>query len=52
MDALDQGADARQNFEGLSYSNKRRYVMPTEDAKTPETGQRRIARAVDTLRAN
>jgi uncharacterized protein YdeI (YjbR/CyaY-like superfamily) len=33
----------------LSYSNKRRYVLSIEDAKTAETRQRRIAKAVSTL---
>jgi bifunctional DNA-binding transcriptional regulator/antitoxin component of YhaV-PrlF toxin-antitoxin module len=49
--ALDRDADARRFFDGLSYSNKRRFVLPIEDAKTAETRQRRIAKAVDTLRA-
>lgn len=47
------GADerARQFFDGLSYSNRRRIVLGIDDAKTPETRQRRIAAAVDRLRA-
>ncbi|HYN90178.1 MAG TPA: YdeI/OmpD-associated family protein [Ardenticatenaceae bacterium] len=49
-EALDQDADARRFFDGLSYSNKRRIVMPIEDAKTAETRQRRIAKAVSNLR--
>jgi len=49
-EALDRDAGARRFFDGLSYSNKRRLVMGIEDAKTAETRQRRIARAVDTLR--
>jgi hypothetical protein len=49
-DALDRDADARRHFDGLSYSNKRRYVLPIEEAKTAETRQRRIAKAVGTLR--
>ena len=40
--ALDADAAARRFFDGLSYSNKRRIVEPIEDAKTPETRQRRI----------
>jgi len=48
--ALDADADARRVFDGLSYSNKRRIVMPIEDAKAPETRQRRIDKAVDALR--
>ena len=49
--ALDRDADARRAFDGLSYSNKRRYVLSIEEAKTEETRQRRIAKAIDTLRA-
>ncbi|HEY8601198.1 MAG TPA: YdeI/OmpD-associated family protein [Thermomicrobiales bacterium] len=48
--ALDDDAVARQHFEQLSYSNKRRHVLSVEDAKTPETRQRRIAKAIETLR--
>jgi hypothetical protein len=49
-EALDADAAARQFFDGLSYSNKRRFVLSVEEAKTPETRQRRIAKAVDMLR--
>jgi hypothetical protein len=49
-DALDRDVDARRFFDGLSYSNKRRVVLSIEDAKTAETRQRRIAKAVSTLR--
>lgn len=49
-DALDQEPEARRFFNGLSYSNKRRIVLPIEDAKTDETRQRRIAKAVSNLR--
>ena len=48
-DALDRDPDAKRFFEGLSYSNKRRVVLPIEDAKTDETRQRRIAKAVSML---
>jgi len=47
--ALDQQPDARRRFDALSYSNKQRYVLPVEAAKTPETRQRRIAKAVTEL---
>ncbi len=47
--ALEADPAARRFFDGLSYSNKRRVVLPIEDAKTPETRQRRIAKAVGTL---
>ena len=41
---------ARRAFEALSYSNKRRIVIPIDDAKTPETRQRRIDKSVEGLR--
>jgi hypothetical protein len=49
-EALDQDAAAREFFDGLSYSNKRRFVLSIADAKTPETRQRRIEKAVSQLR--
>jgi hypothetical protein len=49
-EALDSDAEARRFFESLSYSNKRRFVLSIEDAKTAETRQRRIAKAVSDLR--
>ena len=47
--ALDADADARRFFDGLSYSDRRRHVLAIDDAKTPETRQRRIAKSVATL---
>lgn len=47
--ALDSDAEARRFFDGLSYSNRRRFVLSIEEAKTPETRQRRIDKAVSTL---
>lgn len=49
--ALDADAAARQFFDRLSYSNKRRIVLSIEDAKTAETRLRRIDKAVDNLRS-
>ncbi len=49
-DALDSDGAAKRSFDGLSYSNKRRYVLSIEGAKTAETRQRRIAKAVSELR--
>ena len=49
LEALDRDADARRFFEGLSYSNKQRIVLTIEGAKTTETRQRRIAKAIGTL---
>ncbi|HEY6074625.1 MAG TPA: YdeI/OmpD-associated family protein [Anaerolineales bacterium] len=48
--ALSRDAKARQFFEGLSYSNKRRIVEPIGAAKAPETRQRRIEKAINSLR--
>jgi hypothetical protein len=48
--ALDGPPDASHFFDGLSYSNKRRFVLSIEDAKTAETRQRRIDKAVRQLR--
>jgi hypothetical protein len=48
--ALDADAPAREAFQRLSYSHRRRHVMAIEDAKTPETRQRRVAKALEMLR--
>ncbi len=48
--ALDAEPEAQRAFEALSYSNKRAQVLAVEDAKTPETRQRRIVKAIGTLR--
>lgn len=48
--ALDGDAAARAAFDGLSYSNKRAIVMSIEGAKTDETRQRRLAKAIENLR--
>ncbi|MFC0447222.1 YdeI/OmpD-associated family protein [Rhodococcus jostii] len=48
--ALDRQPDARKAFDALSYSNQRRHVLSIEGAKTDETRQRRIGKAVDALR--
>lgn len=42
--------DAKRYFDKLSYSNKRRIVLSIEGAKTPETRQRRIDKALVALR--
>lgn len=48
-DALDSTAEARQFFDSLSYSNKRRFVLNIEGAKSEETRQRRIEKSVGLL---
>lgn len=50
-DALDRDPRARQAFDRLSYSGRKRHVLAVEGAKTDETRQRRIARVLDDLRA-
>jgi hypothetical protein len=49
LEALDRDADAKRFFDGLSYSNKQRIVLSIEGAKTAETRQRRVEKAVGTL---
>lgn len=48
--ALDAEPEARRFFDSLSYSNKRRFTYSIDDAKTPETRQRRIDKSVAQLR--
>jgi hypothetical protein len=48
--ALDAEPEAKKFFEGLSYSNQRRHIEPIEQAKTPETRQRRIDKSVSSFR--
>ena len=50
--ALDAAPAARRAFEALSYSNKSAYVIGIKDAKTPETRQRRIDKAIASLAAS
>ena len=47
--ALDGDPAARQFFDRLSYSNRLRIVLAINDAKTPETRQRRIDKSVAML---
>jgi Bacteriocin-protection, YdeI or OmpD-Associated/Domain of unknown function (DUF1905) len=49
-EALDRDEEARRSFDGLSYSQRQRHVLSIEGAKTSETRQRRIAKAVGELR--
>ena len=50
--ALERDPDARKAFDGLSYSGKQRLVDPIGRAKTAETRQRRIDKALGELREN
>jgi hypothetical protein len=49
-EALKLDENARRFFDGLSYSNQKRIVLSIEEAKTPETRQRRIDKAMQALR--
>jgi len=49
-DALEREPDVKRRFESLSYSRKQGLVLPIEQAKTPETRQRRIEKAVVAIR--
>jgi uncharacterized protein YdeI (YjbR/CyaY-like superfamily) len=49
-EALERDVEAKRYFEGLSYSQKQRHVLPIEQAKTAETRQRRIGKALSNLR--
>ncbi|MCU1361430.1 MAG: hypothetical protein JWN99_2719 [Ilumatobacteraceae bacterium] len=49
--ALDGAPKAQMAFDALSYSHKRRWTMSIDDAKTPETRQRRIDKAITELAA-
>jgi Bacteriocin-protection, YdeI or OmpD-Associated/Domain of unknown function (DUF1905) len=49
-EALVGAPEAKAAFEALSYSNKRRLTLSIEDAKSPETRQRRIEKSVAQLR--
>jgi uncharacterized protein YdeI (YjbR/CyaY-like superfamily) len=45
--ALAGDPEAGRFFAGLSYSNQRRHVMAIDQAKTDQTRQRRIEKAVE-----
>ena len=48
--ALAAEAGAKETFDKLSYSNQRRHVLSVEDARTPETRQRRVEKVLAALR--
>jgi len=50
-EALASNVAAREFWNSLSYSNQGRHVLSIEGAKTPETRQRRIAKAIEALQA-
>jgi len=49
-DALDHDPEIRQRFDKLSYSHRLQHVNAIEQAKTAETRQRRIEKAISMLR--
>ena len=49
-EALDREPDAKRAFDSLSYSRKQGLAQPIDQAKTPETRQRRIEKALASLR--
>lgn len=50
-EALAVDPEAKQRFDRLAYSRKRELALSVEGAKTAETRQRRLAKALDELRA-
>jgi len=44
-----EAAGARARFDGLSYSARKEHVRQVEDAKTPETRERRIVKVVGSV---
>jgi len=49
-EALDGDPQARAAFDRLAYGLKRKHVHAIQDAKTPQTRQRRIAKLITTIR--
>lgn len=47
--ALDAVPGASERFDKLAYSHRKEHVRAIEDAKTPETRARRIAKAIEML---
>ncbi len=50
--ALDKNPKAKKFFEALSFSKQKNHVTIIEQAKTDDTRQRRIEKAIDDLSAN
>src|SRR5882672_9057476 len=49
-EALDRLPDASRVFDTLSHSRQQALVLPIDQAKTPETRQRRLEKALEVLR--
>lgn len=52
QEALDANSAAKIFFDSLSNSNKKRFIIPIDQAKTPETRTRRIEKAIIDLAEN
>ncbi len=49
VQGLDREPNAKRNFDTLSYSRQQALVQPIDQAKTPETRQRRLDKALSDL---
>jgi hypothetical protein len=49
-EALEQDAEAKAAYEGLSYTHRREYAQWIAEAKRDQTRERRVAKAVEMLR--
>lgn len=49
--ALDADPATRTRWDALAYSHRLRHVLAINEAKAPETRQRRIAKAIEMLRS-
>jgi len=49
-EALDGDPQARAAFDRLAYGLKRKHIQAIQDAKTPQTRQRRITKLITTIR--
>ncbi|WP_406397625.1 YdeI/OmpD-associated family protein [Streptomyces sp. NBC_00879] len=49
-EALDADPQLRAAYDRLAYTHRRRHVLAIEGAKTAETRQRRIAKAIEAIR--
>jgi hypothetical protein len=47
--ALSEDAQAQRSFDGMPFSHKQRWVLSVTSAKSPETRQRRIDKAIEEL---
>lgn len=50
--ALSRERGLKKFFDSLSISKQKQLVIPIEAAKTPDTRERRIAKAIETLRVS